>query len=131
MSRARHWSGVQALPCVPLHPVLQHRAARLLPGQKGWTINKGFLVAGTIPSPAFHSWGCIQDISSLQHETRRWYRALFWWVGSTRLGSGTCSILAEPFLCLVKLLDPTGFLGSFCLVRMRDTDNQISAVLPL
>ena len=93
-------------------------------------------MAGTIPSPAFHSWGVVsRDIDSLQHKSQRWYRAMFWLSGSggsAGLGPGSCSTLAEPFLCLIKPPDPTEFLGSFCFARTQGTDDQnISAILPL
>lgn len=93
-------------------------------------------MADTIPSPAFHSGGVVsRDIGSLQLKRQGWYRAMFWWSGSSGsagLGLETCSTLEEPFLCLIKPLDPTEFLGSFCLARMQDADDQkISAILPL
>lgn len=52
--------------------------------------------------------------------------------GSAELGPGTCSTLAEPFLCLIKPPDPTELLGSFCLAWMQGADDQkIGAILPL
>lgn len=47
---------------------------------------------------------------------------------STRLGLGTLSTSTEPFPCLLKGLDASGFLVSSCLAGMQGTDGQTAAI---